>query len=217
VFRFHIAGPDGDTITRFASLHERDLHLVVVSRELSVYRHLHPDLADDGTWSVSVPALVPGSYRAIADFQVADGPHLVLGADLSVAGEYRPQPVAEPTTATSVDGYDVTLGVEPRGGEGSGTLDVVLRVSRGGRPVADLEPYLGARGHLVAIHAGDLAYAHVHPIESDDEPGVVRFDAELPTAGRYGLFFDFQHEGAVHTASFTFDQGLVTGIPSMEH
>jgi hypothetical protein len=198
-------------------LHERALHLVVVSRELSSYHHLHPDLGADGTWAVAVPALEPGSYRAIADFQVADGPHLVLGADLAVAGEYRPRAVAEPTTATSVDGYDVTVDVEPRGGAGSGMLEVVLSVSRGGRPVADLEPYLGARGHLVAIHAGDLAYAHVHPIDGDHEGGVVRFDAELPTEGRYGLFFDFQHGGTVHTASFTFDQGLVTGTPSMEH
>ena len=49
------------------------------------------------------------------------------------------------------------------------------------------------------------------------EPGVVRFDAELSSAGRYGLFFDFQHDGTVHTASFTFDQGAVTGAADMEH
>ena len=70
------------------------------------------------------------------------------------------------------------------------------------------------------MRAGDLAYAHVHPIEHDDdgsEPGVVRFDAELSSAGRYGLFFDFQHDGTVRTASFTFDQGAVTGAADMEH
>jgi hypothetical protein len=67
------------------------------------------------------------------------------------------------------------------------------------------------------MRAGDLAYAHVHPIEHGDEPGVVRFNAELSSAGRYGLFFDFQHEGTVHTASFTFDQGAVTGATEMEH
>ena len=47
-------------------------------------------------------------------------------------------------------------------------------------------------------------------------PGVVTFDAELTSAGRYGLFFDFKHNGTVHTASFTFDQGPVTGTPDME-
>ncbi len=45
----------------------------------------------------------------------------------------------------------------------------------------------------------------------------MRFNAELPSAGRYGLFFDFKHDGVVHTASFTFDQGAVTGAAEMEH
>ena len=57
----------------------------------------------------------------------------------------------------------------------------------------------------------------VHPVDDDNAaPGLVTFDAELNTAGRYGLFFDFKHDGSVHTASFTFDQGPVTGTPKME-
>ena len=69
----------------------------------------------------------------------------------------------------------------------------------------------------MAMRSGDLAYAHVHPVEDDESaPGVVTFDAELTSAGRYGLFFDFKHNGTVHTAAFTFDQGPVTGTPDME-
>ena len=26
-----------------------------------------------------------------------------------------------------------------------------------------MEPYLGAKGHLVALREGDLAYLHIHP------------------------------------------------------
>lgn len=81
--------------------------------------------------------------------------------------------------------------------------------------VTDLQPYLGAFGHLVAMRSGDLAYAHVHPDDYVD--GVVDFDAELTSEGRYGLFFDFKHGDTVHTATFTFDQGLVTDAPSMGH
>ena len=96
-----------------------------------------------------------------------------------------------------------------------GELTAQLTVSRDGALVTDLEPYLGASGHLVAMRSGDLAYAHVHPVDDDTAPGVVTFDAELTSAGRYGLFFDFKHHGTVHTASFTFDQGPVTGTPDM--
>ena len=122
------------------------------------------------------------------------------------------QPVA------TVDDYEVTLATER--GDG-GEVIAALSVRQNGELVEDLEPYLGADGHLVAMRAGDLAYAHVHPIEhhgdDDNEPAVVRFNAELSSAGRYGLFFDFQHDGIVRTASFTFDQSAVTGAADMEH
>jgi hypothetical protein len=70
-------------------------------------------------------------------------------------------------------------------------------VTRDGRPVA-VEPYLGAKGHLVALRQGDLAFLHVHPDESS-----LRFMAEFPTAGRYRLFLQFKTQGRVHTAAFT--------------
>ena len=110
------------------------------------------------------------------------------------------------------DGYEVQLAAE-RSDDGQVTAELIVR--RNGDLVTDLEPYLGANGHLVAMRAGDLAYAHVHPVE-ESAPGVVTFDAELTSAGRYGLFFDFKHDGTVHTAAFTFDQGPVTDTPHME-
>jgi hypothetical protein len=214
-FRFVIETQSGEPVRDFTPVHERDLHLIVVNRELTAYHHVHPTLGADGTWTVSLPALDPGSYRAVADFQIVDGPRLALGADLAVAGPYRPGRLPEPSPVATVDDYDVTLTAEH--GDG-GQVTAIVTVRRDGELVHDLQPYLGAAGHLVAMRAGDLAYAHVHPIEHDgDEPGMVRFNAELPSAGRYSLFFDFQHDGVVRTASFTFDQGAVTGTADMEH
>ena len=212
-FRFSIQDQDGTPIHDFTPIHERDLHLIVVNRELTAFHHVHPTLAADGTWSIDLPALPPGSYRAVADFQVADGPRLALGTDLAVAGPYQPADTAGPTWQATTDGYDVELAAER---SDTGEVTATLTVRRNGELVTDLEPYLGASGHLVAMRHGDLAYAHVHPVEDDVAPGVVTFDAELSSAGRYGLFFDFKHDGSVHTAAFTFDQGPVTGTPDME-
>ena len=83
------------------------------------------------------------------------------------------------------------------------------------QPVTDLEPYLGAYGHLVALREGDLAYLHVHPGgEPGDgvtEPGpIVEFGAEVPSAGRYQLFLDFKADGVVRTAAFTLDASRST-------
>ena len=209
-FHFVIEGPKGTPVLDFQQEHEKDLHFILVNRDLTIFRHVHPARAADGTWSIDLPSLPGGSYRAVADFHVAHGPRLALGTDLSVAGTYIPTTLAEPATTSTVDGYEITIRSDVRNG---GEVKIALTVRQDGKVVTDLQPYLGAFGHLVAMRSGDLAYAHVHPDDYVD--GTVQFDAELNSEGRYGLFFDFKHGNTVHTATFTFDQGLVTGAPTM--
>jgi hypothetical protein len=201
-FRFRITGPDGAAVRDFDVAHERELHLIVVGRDLREYAHLHPQRASDGTWSVELPRLEPGAYRAFADFAVADGPELTLGVDLTVPGSARPASLPPAADTATVDGYEVTLGGTARAGSES---ELELRVTRRGEPVTDLEPYLGAAGHLVAIRGGDLAYLHVHPLDDAGERNgpAVRFAVEVPSPGSYRLFFDFAHRGEVRTAAFT--------------
>jgi hypothetical protein len=196
-FAFTITGADGTAVQDYDLRHDRELHLIVVSRDLATFAHVHPERDADGTWHVDLPALPAGPYRAYADFQATGGPALTLGVDLTVPGELAaPAPLVERRT-TEVDGYTVTL-------EGDltadGSSEVVLTVERDGE-IVTTEPYLGAAGHLVAIRDGDLAYLHVHPV--DDVPsGPVRFEVEAPSAATYGLYFDFAHDGVVHTATF---------------
>ncbi|GIJ48036.1 hypothetical protein Val02_49220 [Virgisporangium aliadipatigenens] len=204
--RFHILGPDNVPVTRYTTSHDKDLHLIVVRRDLAGYQHLHPQLDANGIWSVPVSIADAGQYRIFADFIPAgraDG--LTLGADIPVAGDYRPRALPEAQRTTTVDGYTVTLTGDLTPGTAS---RLTLAVSLNGAPVTDLQPYLGAYGHLVALREGDLAYLHVHP---DGAPGdgrtaagpQVTFHAEVPTAGSYRLFLDFQHNGTVRTAEFT--------------
>ena len=149
---------------------------------------------------MTAPALTPGSYRVYADFVPTGHDGLTLATDLAVAGPFTPQPLPAPSTTDEVAGYDVTIEGELVAGADS-TITVTVR--RDGRPVTDLQPYLGALGHLVAIRDGDLAYLHVHPLDPVDGAGgpTVRFAVDVPSAGTYGLYFDFSHGGSVHTAS----------------
>jgi hypothetical protein len=209
-FQFVIEGPIGTPVLDFQQEHDKDLHFILVNRDLTIFHHVHPTRAADGTWSIDLPALPAGSYRAVADFHVEHGPRLALGTDLSVAGDYTPTTLAEPTNTSTIDGYEITMSSDVREG---GEVKIALTVRKDGKVITDLQPYLGAFGHLVAMRSGDLAYAHVHPDDYVD--GAVHFDAELNSEGRYGLFFDFKHDNVVHTATFTFDQGLVTGAPTM--
>jgi hypothetical protein len=109
--------------------------------------------------------------------------------------------------STSVDGYTVTLaGTLKAGTEG----ELRLTVSHGGRPVTDLQPYLGAYGHLVALRAGDAT----------TRPGPdITFHAHVPSAGTYRLYLDFQHAGKVHTAEFAMaaESSPVLATPNSGH
>ncbi|MET8760147.1 hypothetical protein [Lentzea sp. NPDC004782] len=192
---FHISGPGGKPVTKFDVEHEKRLHLIVVRRDGSGFRHVHPEMTPDGMWSVPLELTEAGSYRVFADFKPTDGPKTTLGADLQVAGDYRPRHHAENRTFT-VDGYEVTLDGDLDAGAAS---TVTIGITRDGKPVTDLQNYLGAKGHLVALRSADLAYLHVHPEQGDE----VKFAVEVPTAGTYRLFLDFQHENEVRTAEFT--------------
>jgi len=151
-------------------------------------------------WRVPL-ALDPGTWRLFADFvPTAVGEKLTLGADLAVPGEYVPAPLPAETATAEVDGYTVTLTGHLEPGEES---ELTLTVSRDGRPVTDLQPYLGASGHLVVLRDGDLAYLHAHPLDDGSAGPDVRFATTAPTVGNYRLFLDFKHGDVVRTAAFT--------------
>lgn len=205
-FGFAIVDDEGAPVTTFDDLHERALHLIVLSRNLVDYSHLHPAMDADGHWTVELPALAPGSYRVFADFQPKGSENLTLGIDVTVAGNVETVALPEPDNVATIDGYTVTMDGVPAVGdtELSFTVDLAGEVVR-------TDPYLGAAGHLVAIRSGDLAYLHVHP--HDGDTSIVTFTGEFPAAGSYRLFFDFAHGGTVRTAAFT----VVVGDEMLDH
>ncbi|WP_285705047.1 hypothetical protein [Microtetraspora sp. NBRC 16547] len=204
-FRFTVTGPDGKPVTGYQVQHDKKLHFILVSRDLAHFQHLHPVEAGDGVWSVPLTLPSAGAYRMFADFAPEGGKGMTLGADLYAAGEYAPKALPSAGRTATVDGYTVTLDGDLVPGRAS---RVTLTISKDGKPVTDLQPYLGAYGHLVALRGGDLAYLHVHP---DGEPGdgetrpgpEIVFYAEVPSRGDYRFFLDFQHDGEVRTTDFT--------------
>jgi hypothetical protein len=204
--RFQIIGEDGRAVRDFEVEHEKRMHFIVARDDLTGFQHLHPRMDADGNWTTAITVPEPGSYRVFADFK-HEGQNQTLAQDLTVTGAANRQtlPASSPT-ATTDDGYEVTLtGGEAAAGE---PTELGFEVSRGGEPV-EVEDYLGAKGHLVALREGDLAYLHTHPSAgrehgAEHEGGeAIRFETEFPTAARYRLFLQFKREGKVHTAAFT--------------
>jgi len=198
-YRFQIVDKHGMPVRDYEVDQERKLHLIVVRRDFAGYQHVHPKLGPDGTWSVPLRLAKPGPYRAFADFTV-DGKRHTLGLDLRAPGHYAPEAMGHETTTSRSGPYEVTLeGAMPRAGQ-EGKL--TFAVTKGGKPVDDLQPYLGGKCHLVALRHRDLAYLHVHP-EGKGAGDAIPFMAEFPSAGGYQLFLQFRVDGKVRTAPFT--------------
>jgi hypothetical protein len=216
---FKVLGPDGEPLTDYETLHDKELHFIVAKRDLSGFQHVHPTLDEHGTWTTSL-SLDAGQWRVFADFDPAGkDPQITLGADLSVAGDFAPKPLPEPSRTDTVGDYTVTLDGDVKAG---GDSKLRLTVAKDGKPVTDLQPYLAAYGHLVALRAGDLAYLHVHP---DGEPGDgktrpgpgITFHADFPSAGSYRLYLDFKHGDVVRTAEFTVEATGTDGSRDDDH
>jgi len=190
-----ILDADGEPLTAYEESHERDLHLVVVREDGADFRHVHPTLGADGTWTLPWTWERPGSYRVFADFVPAGGDPLTLSRTVHVAGAIG---AAEPPPAlTNVTSgpYEIELAGELRAGEPS---ELTARVVRDGAPVTDIRPHLGALGHLVALREGDLAFSHVH---ADEDAPVFTFTP--PTAGRYHLYLDLRIGEDLHSIAIT--------------
>ena len=201
-FRFHIQGPDGRAVTRFAIVQDRPLHLVVVRHDLTGFQHLHPTMAPDATWSVPLTLPEPGTYRAYADFSALDAKGnavaAVLGVDLTAPGTGSAAPLPPPSTVDNVDGFTVSYQGTPKVGV---TEPLLFTIREGGRLVTP-EPYLGTYGHLVVVRPSDLGYLHVHP-EPQLTGGAVKFWLAAPGTGDFRMYVDFQVSGVVHAAAFT--------------
>ena len=205
VLRFSILDRAGQPVTDFDVEHERRMHVIVARDDLTGFQHVHPEMDASGEWSVPVRFAKPGSYRVFADFS-SDGTSLTLSDSMLAPGEAGAEqlPPIE-TIATSDGGYDVELeaGEVAAGGE----AELEFTVTRNGKPV-EIQPYLGADGHLVALREGDLAYLHVHPLSdiSGGKGGTgepIAFAATFPTAARYRLYLQFKVDGRVETVEFT--------------
>lgn len=197
-FTFKIERLDGSNVTAFDVLNERKLHLIVLSRNLVDYLHLHPSIGDDGSWQVALPPLNPNSYRLYADFQPSGSERITLATDLEVSGLVEFTAFPETVTSFEIDGYTVSMTGDPVIGESALTFDIDLAGSS-----VKTDPYLGAAGHLVIIRRGDLGYLHAHSIPQSGSS--IHFLADFPTQGTYRLFLDFSHGGKVRTASFTIE------------
>ncbi|MFC1415891.1 hypothetical protein [Streptacidiphilus cavernicola] len=206
-YRFTITGPDGKPVTGFTVDQTKKLHFYAIRSDLTGFQHVHPTMASDGTWTAPLAALTAGTWRLFATFTpdtgAGKGTNYVLSRTVTVPGMPMDTALPAASTSTTVDGYTVTLTGDLMAGMAH---PLTVTVTRGGKPVTDLQPYLDTYAHLTAFHAEDSAFAHLHPttaVTSDHGGPTLAFHAELAKPGSWRLFLQFQTAGQLHTTAIT--------------
>ncbi len=195
-------------VVDFDVQHERLMHLFVVSEDLAEFAHEHPEPVAPGVFRLTHRFARPVRYRIFADVAPRDAGGQMLSATVSVGGVLSP--AAVPTPARPNVGLSLEL---PPGGVPVGrTVTVVARLrDASGRPLRDLEPWLGALGHLLLVHRDATTFAHAHP--DDREAGIGRdgrlpFLVRLPKPGWYKGWLQFRRGGRVETVEL-----LIEAVP----
>nr|WTB28800.1 FixH family protein [Streptomyces sp. NBC_00830] len=210
-YRFAVTGPDGKPVTAFAVDQTKRMHFYAIRSDLTGFQHLHPTMAADSTWTADLAAVAPGSWRLFASFTpdsgAGKGSAFVLSHTVTVRGKATKTPLPAAAKTAEVDGYTVTVKGELMAGMAH---PMTVTVTKDGKPVTDLQPYLDTYAHLTAFHEGDTAFAHLHPqtkVNGDHGGPDLSFDVELPTSGNWRLFLQFQTGGKLHTAALTLNVG----------
>ncbi|MBB6050804.1 FixH family protein [Armatimonas rosea] len=198
----------------FDIAHTKVFHLLLASRDLSWFAHEHPEAQPDGTFTISQVFPSGGEYRVYADVAPRGAGSQILGTSLKVSGA-APKPVALVPSATknTVDGITASFSAtNPIPVGRSTSLAFLLTDASSGQPVTDLEPYLGAFGHLMIIHQDGQTVVHSHPAEDEaglaqSRKGNVLFNARFPKPGLYKAWGQFQRAGKVVTIPFVLKIG----------
>jgi hypothetical protein len=195
--------------TRFEVVHEKLMHLIIVSKDLTYFRHEHPEQPVAGEFVLTHTFPRAGVYHLFADIAPEGTGTQVLFTTMTIAGKKQSE-VSPPSGDFGLEARvgETSVAIRPteRPMPARKTLQVpvVFQSVTDGRPVTDLEPYLGAKAHLILIHDDAVTFVHSHPDErnaGEATPGTVPFLIRLPKPGVYRAWLQFIRGGVLQTAT----------------
>lgn len=242
----------GAPVQSFETEMTKKMHLIVVKNDLSWFNHLHPTLKTDGTFVVTATLPTSGSYKLYADYTPTGRAQEVPQYEFATGGK-TPAPFSVALTPDTMQGMWLTkkFVAHPEGEPektGGATYEVAMMpmpapIIAGqntmlhfqvrdakGKPLKDLQPYLGAMGHCVILSQDTTKYLHSHPLAEGADHDMskmgamdmskmnaapapksggpdVMFHTNFPTAGLYKVWGQFQHRGQIITSSFVVNVG----------
>ncbi len=200
---------EGETVVQdFGISHTKDMHLIVVRKDLEHFQHLHPVKDDTGMWTIALKTPMGGTYWFYADFVDTGRQPQTLRLVKEMPGEGQGEGNVEPHLGDLVqdpDGYDAAEKVVDtyrvqvatlQSSDGISFHYTVLDVA--GKQVT-FEEYLGEKGHSILISPeGD--FVHTHPFkeyEGYKESDRPVFFVSYPRDAFYRIFTQFKINGKV--------------------
>jgi len=234
---FRVSHPSFDaTIEKFEVVHDRQYHLFLISQNMEHFQHLHPEQRPDGTWTIDVTLPKPGYYKVLSDFLPSGGSTQFIARPLVTAGYTgdleadSAHLVPDSVHKQSVDDITAEVTLDPPAFVAGlyGHLNFHLTETATGRPVTNLQTYLGAFGHTLIMSEDMADYVHSHPIDisvSDEngpklfmlpagiDPETLRggpdvtFEGLMPKPGLYRAWTQFRRNNKLYTFATTFRVG----------
>lgn len=228
---YKINNDEGETLKDFETVHEKIMHFIAVRKDLAYFQHLHPEYNEaTGEFTLAITFPEDGQYRIFPDFTPGvDNPQklpFTVYADIDVgdSNKYYAQSSVPDTEQTKTYGDYSVATTFPKDMKKQQEVTYTLNIMKDGKPVTNLENYLGALGHSVILKEGSLDFIHTHAIEANDsgmneEHGAqsqqhggsqnttgagpeISFATTFPESGVYKIFTQFQHEGEIQTVDY---------------
>ncbi|MFV2047461.1 F510_1955 family glycosylhydrolase [Metabacillus sp. YM-086] len=202
--QINIKDSSGEPVDKFDIEHEKLMHLIIVSEDLSIFQHLHPQFNGNGMFKVSTNFPKGGRYKLIADVVPSGQETSTVTKWIDIDGKSKKEAVIVDESLTKViDGRRISLSF---GGQIQSNKDMTmtftLQDDKTGESINDLKPYLGAIGHVVIVSEDGEQYVHSHPMNKETSGPVAEFMTVFSERGIYKVWGQFNHKGEIVTVPF---------------
>ncbi len=161
----------GATVKDLQTVHEKPMHLLVISKDLVEFYHIHPEQQADGSYRVSHVFPNGGDYKLYADFTPKGAVQVVEQIDVKIAGTERAKVALVPDRKLekTVDGLRIVMkpSAEIKAGQEL-MLDFQVFDAKTNKPATDLQNYLGELAHFVIISEDMKDFVHAHPMSKGE-------------------------------------------------
>lgn len=200
---FRVADPSGHPVRSFEIVHEKLIHLFIVSEDLEFFAHEHPVMQDDYSFTLRVRLPKPGMYRLLADYYPSGATPQLTVKTLYVPGPSPGAHLERSNNILSGENLAASIRLEPE----NLLAGLQSRLFYDLHPGEGIERYLGAWGHMLIVSEDLVDLMHLHPFLASSS--TIQYNVIFPRPVRYRVWSQFQRLSIVNTMAYTVRVGEI--------